>query len=278
MINIEKIGKGGLEKKVDLRDYRLEAIGGAGVLPTVFSLRDKISGIKHQGTSSSCGSQATAYYAQLLNLSETNEQTELSARDIYSKVFQPQGGQYVADCTQKVCDTGVVTESQAKSYKGGNPPDEAFMRDRADITPDMELDGTKYLSKSYVTWNNTSLDLFRQAIVQGNGCIICSWGNNYCWGYEIKNGEVLLPDNAQQMEWRHIVYLIGYDDNKKCFEFVNSWGNGWGDKGFGWLPYDYVTKGYVANPVTLIDLPNGTYSLIMKIIGLYKNIISMLKK
>lgn len=23
----------------------------------------------------------------------------------------------------------------------------------------------------------------------------------------------------------------------------NSWGTGWGDHGYGWLPYDYVLKG-----------------------------------
>ena len=46
----------------------------------------------------------------------------------------------------------------------------------------------------------------------------------------------------------HAMCLIGYDDGKQAFEVLNSWGEKWGDKGFGWIKYEdygkYCKYGY----------------------------------
>ncbi|MET0019887.1 MAG: C1 family peptidase [Candidatus Thiodiazotropha sp. 6PLUC1] len=40
----------------------------------------------------------------------------------------------------------------------------------------------------------------------------------------------------------HAVTLVGYDDNQYggAFKIINSWGTGWGDNGFFWLPYNMI--------------------------------------
>jgi hypothetical protein len=38
----------------------------------------------------------------------------------------------------------------------------------------------------------------------------------------------------------HAVTVIGYDEGRKAFRIVNSWGTNWGDKGFLWLNEDFV--------------------------------------
>ena len=38
----------------------------------------------------------------------------------------------------------------------------------------------------------------------------------------------------------HAVLAVGYDDEKKMFTIRNSWGDGWGDHGYFYLPYDYM--------------------------------------
>lgn len=50
----------------------------------------------------------------------------------------------------------------------------------------------------------------------------------------------------------HAIVLIGYDDAKKCFKFRNSWGR-WGDKGCGYLSYDYVTNDSLAYDFWVIN-------------------------
>ena len=31
-----------------------------------------------------------------------------------------------------------------------------------------------------------------------------------------------------------------YNDEKQYFQFQNSWGIGWGDNGYGYIPYSYI--------------------------------------
>jgi len=39
----------------------------------------------------------------------------------------------------------------------------------------------------------------------------------------------------------HAMCCVGYDDSKKVFIVRNSWGTKWGDKGYGYVPYAWMT-------------------------------------
>ncbi len=49
--------------------------------------------------------------------------------------------------------------------------------------------------------------------------------------YQPLRDEPVLPSG-------HAMCLVGYDDDKKCFIVKNSWGEGWGEKGYARLRYD----------------------------------------
>ena len=70
-----------------------------------------------------------------------------------------------------------------------------------------------------------------------------------------KDGNIPFPDKGDKVIGGHAVVAAGYDDahtikgkktgqaTKGALRIRNSWGPDWGDKGYGWLPYEYVLRG-----------------------------------
>lgn len=57
-----------------------------------------------------------------------------------------------------------------------------------------------------------------------------------------KTGNVPLPAPTERSLGGHAVMAVGYDDSKQVFRVMNSWGPGWGQKGFFTLPYAYLVS------------------------------------
>lgn len=69
-----------------------------------------------------------------------------------------------------------------------------------------------------------------------------SWTGIRSWHRAPANVTGIIPF-PPEMELRlggHAICVVGYNDNQGQFIFKNSWGTGWGNKGYGSLPYDYV--------------------------------------
>jgi C1A family cysteine protease len=55
-----------------------------------------------------------------------------------------------------------------------------------------------------------------------------------------KTGIVPMPGPTEKVLGGHCVVAVGYDDSQQAFIMRNSWGTGWGMKGYFTMPYAYL--------------------------------------
>lgn len=81
-------------------------------------------------------------------------------------------------------------------------------------------------------------------------------------------GRVPFPLASERVKGGHAINAVGYDDNikvtnplgtksakptKGAILIRNSWGENWGEGGYGWLPYEFVLKGLTKDWWTMIQ-------------------------
>eukprot|EP00405_Crypthecodinium_cohnii_P018037 CAMPEP_0206450730 /NCGR_PEP_ID=MMETSP0324_2-20121206/18902_1 /ASSEMBLY_ACC=CAM_ASM_000836 /TAXON_ID=2866 /ORGANISM="Crypthecodinium cohnii, Strain Seligo" /LENGTH=289 /DNA_ID=CAMNT_0053920441 /DNA_START=128 /DNA_END=995 /DNA_ORIENTATION=- len=65
-------------------------------------------------------------------------------------------------------------------------------------------------------------------------------------------GKVPMPTPWDSNNGGHAVMAVGYDDAQKVFIVRNSWGSSWGDKGYFYMPYNYLTSASLAQDFWVI--------------------------
>jgi len=85
-----------------------------------------------------------------------------------------------------------------------------------------------------------AVGLMRQAIAH-DGPITCAVLVTESFIEGVKPPHYVVPKPKGRILGGHMVALAGYDDAKRAFILRNSWGKKWGDNGYAYLPYDYVT-------------------------------------
>jgi len=66
------------------------------------------------------------------------------------------------------------------------------------------------------------------------------------------SGVVPMPAVTESCQGGHAVLAVGYDDAKDAVLVRNSWGADWGEDGYFWLPYAYITNPDLASDLWVV--------------------------
>lgn len=158
-------------------------------------------------------------------------------------------GSSLKDGINSICKYGVIQENKwpydiNKFTK--KPPDTLY--DNA----------KKYSDITYIKLEQ-DIDHIRQALDEKN---VIAFGFSVYESFEShevsESGIMTLPKKDDKLLGGHAVLAIGYNDSLKLIIVRNSWGPEWGDNGYFYMPYDYITNKDLASDFWIIDRLENT--------------------
>lgn len=206
-------------------------------LPASVDLREFDSRVESQDDISSCVSIAlTTAYEVMVRVRYPEKFVELSRLFVYyhSRLFldeiEQDRGSFLRDGLKSIKHYGVCSE-ELWPYVADNlakqPP------------PPCYLDAAKRTITSYnILFTNNEI---REVLSTKQPVVLGMEIFNQIYKIDSKNPIISLPGNVAYSLGYHAVTIMGYSDETNSFLIKNSWGPDWGDKGYAWLPYNYVS-------------------------------------
>lgn len=244
----------------DLPDHRdlqyLAALATTGKLPTSVDLREACPPIYDQGELGSCTANAIAGAIEFDEIKERVKNPWTPSRlfiyyneRLVEGTVKADSGAQIRDGIKVIAKQGVCSEEEwpYDVTKFATRPTAACYKDAA-----------KTPVSSYMRVS--------QSLLQLKSCL--AEGYPFVFGFSVfesmesdivkRDGMVPMPQPRDSLLGGHAVACVGYDDRHHYFIFRNSWGEGWGDGGYGYLPYAYLLDmGLAADFWTIRSAPGG---------------------
>ncbi|HEY9854169.1 MAG TPA: C1 family peptidase [Stenomitos sp.] len=260
------------ERKVidDEKGYRSQA-----TLPQVADLRAQCSPVANQGGIGACTGFAIASGLDEFLAKKAGRATTLSPAFVYYQERKLQGNADMTEDSGSSIETGMKVLEQFGTCPEADMPflplsqhkDPAkiktFLGTAPSATAVQDALGFKIAgSKSFI--NNSSsgkltpvavstMSAIRRSLADGMPVVAGMIVFQSMMGDDVKQtGLVPMPTQSDKPVGGHAVMIVGYDQAKQVFIVRNSWSASWGDKGYFYLPYDYVRVGLVRDAFTAV--------------------------
>lgn len=241
---------GWVRDKPDERDYR-KTFNHFMDTPNTVDLRNKCPSVYDQGKLGSCTANGIGFLYHFDELKQNTKSIFMPSRlFIYYNEREMEGtvnqdsGAEVRDGIKSICKQGVCHETLW-------PYDISKFTEKP--TEECYEEGKKCHSIKYSRVEQ-SLHQMKAALNSG---FPVTFGFLVYESFESQEvadtGIMPFPKPDEKVLGGHCVAAVGYDDERRVFIVRNSWGDSWGDKGYFYMPYDFLLSGSQASDFWIVE-------------------------
>lgn len=235
--------------------------------PQAINLRSNQSAVKSQGKRGACTYFVMAALVESLLKKQTKKEIDVSeeyiawAGKVKKALRSTEEDSSVAVNAATVQDFGFMLEEDLPYEQSWFDPGLPCAGKRGTLNIDPicfshkgpDAEKAKRINTNYQfifeAVDSSSLDVVKTMSRFKNPVTVSILGHSKMWGDSGKTGELILTEamkeecqNNRKLCSSHAALIVGYDLTKKLFIIKNSWGEDWGDKGFGTISFDYIDQ------------------------------------
>lgn len=233
----------------------------AVAMPPTIDLSPQFSPIEDQGEFGSCVGHGTVGALEYLEIWELAAKLKpgTNAPEVFADIFNPLSRAFVydnariIDGTSLSQDAGTTITSAIRSIKqAGICRETTWPYAAANLAENPSAAAYAEAQLHKIVWDyqldNRNLNQLKQClawkypVVFGITCYQSMMTEDV-----LKTGYIPFPAEDEQALGGHCMCLVGYDDASSRFKVRNSWGTSWGDQGYGYIDYAYLTNPYLAS-------------------------------
>ena len=173
---------------------------------------------------------ATFEVATSSNISADQLSHQASPADLYAKLLAKE---------QEGCDSGTSASDALDILvrQGVQSLALAPYRDGQCVVPSTS---GAFGIQGYHTIKPTDKESIKLTLASGHpvGMAVSLYDNMSAWGQSHHDDSVFSGMGIPSSINGHGMLIVGYDDSRKAWKVMNSWGSTWGNRGFFWMGYD----------------------------------------